>query len=182
MAAQQLELAKCEDLEGFEQVSALVLAGFGVKPVIGFRDGWMILGSSAEAAKNMLQAKAGKGPSFAETKAFKQFRLKVDGPVHSISYRNLAESTRQAAARLNQAGAVAPVIVGLAAGKAKPEQLKLVQDVLGLLPSVGKIVAKFDFLEAQMSVTQAGDQPGTYLRRSVTVVRPPANQIQATSK
>jgi len=172
VAAQQLELAKCEDLEGFEEVSALVLAAFGVKPVVGFRDGWMILASNAEAVKTMLQAKAGKGPSIADTKAFKQFQLKVDGPVHSISYTNLAESTRQAAAMLNQAGAMAPMIVGLAAGKAKPEQLKLVQDVLGLLPSVGKIVSKFDFFEAQMSVTQAGDQPGTYHRRTVTVVRP----------
>ncbi len=182
VAAQQLELAKCEGLEGFEQVSALVLAGFGVKPVVGFRDGWMFLGSNAQVVKTMLEAKAGKGPPITDTKAFKQFQLKVDGPVHSISYSNLGERTRQTAAMLNQAGAIAPMIVGLAAAEAKPEQRKLIQDVLGLLPSVGKIVAKFDFLEAKMSVTQAGDQPGTYLRRSVTVVRPPAPQSKAASK
>ena len=46
------------------------------------------------------------------------------------------------------------------------------QEALALLPSLGKIVSKFDFLEARLSVTQAGDQPGTYQRRTVTVVRP----------
>jgi hypothetical protein len=172
VAAQQLGLTKCQDLEGFEEVSATVLATFGVKPVVGFRDGWMILGSNAEAVKKMLQTKAGKGQSIADTKAFKQFQLKVEGPVDSISYTNLAESTRHAAAMINQAGAMAPMIVGMVAAKADPKHLKVIQDLLGLLPSLGKIVSKFDFLEAQMSVAQAGDQPGTYLIRTVTVVRP----------
>jgi hypothetical protein len=50
-----------------------------------------------------------------------------------------------------------------------------VQDLLGLLPDVAKIVAKFDFYEAKMSVTQPGDSPGTYQRQAVTLVRPPAD-------
>lgn len=172
VAAHQLRLAKCDGLEGFEELSAVLLTTLGVKPVIGFRDGWMIVASNADAVKQMLQARAGKGESIAQTKAFKQFQLKVEGPVQSIGYKNLAESTRQTAAMINQAGTMAPIFLGMAAGKTKPEQLKVVQDVLGLLPSVAKIVSKFDFLEAQMSVTQAGDQPGTYVRRTVTVVRP----------
>ena len=172
VAAHQLRLAKCDGLEGFEELSAVLLTTLGVKPVIGFRDGWMIVGSNADAVKQMLQARAGKGESIAQTKAFKQFQLKVEGPVQSIGYKNLAESTRQTAAMINQAGTMAPMFLAMAAGKAKPGQLKVAQDVLGLLPSVGQIVSKFDFLEAQMSVTQAGDQPGTYVRRTVTVVRP----------
>jgi hypothetical protein len=34
-------------------------------------------------------------------------------------------------------------------------------------------VGKFDYLEAMLSVTQQGDQPNYYKRRSVTLVRPP---------
>jgi len=176
MAAQQLQLAKCKDLEGFEEVSVLALAGFGVKPVVGFRDGWMILGSSAEAVKAVLATKAGKAPTIAGSKSFKQFHLEVKGPVDSIRYRNLAEDTRQAAAALNQAGMMAPMILGMIGANAKPEQLKPVQEVLGLLPSVAKIVSKFDFLEAQLSVTQAGDEPDTFQTREVTVVRPAAGE------
>ncbi len=175
-AAQQLRLTKSETLEGFEEVSALVLTVFGVKPVLGFRDGWMILGSNAEAVKTVLETKAGKGPTIADTKAFKQFQLKVEGPVRSISYTNLAENTRQTAKFLNQAGTLLPMIIGMAGVKANPDDLKPVQEVLGLLPSLGKIVSKFDFLEASLSVTQAGDQPGTYQVRTVTVVRPPAGR------
>jgi hypothetical protein len=172
VAAYQFRLAKCDDLDGFEELSAVLLTTLGVKPVIGFRDGWMIVGSNAEAVKQMLQARSGKGESIAQTKAFKQFQLKVEGPVQAIRYTNTAENIRQAAAIINQVGTMAPMILATAAGKAKPEQLKVVQDLLGLLPSVGQIVSKFDFLEAKMSVTQAGDQPGTYIRRTVTVVRP----------
>jgi hypothetical protein len=176
VAAQQLRLTKSETLEGFEELSALVLAGFGVKPVIGFRDGWMILGSNAEAVKTVLKTKAGKGPTIADTKAFKQFQLKVEGPVRSIGCTNLAEKTRQIAKFLNQAGTLAPMIIGMVGAKANPDDLKPIQEVLGLLPSLGKIVSKFDFLEANISVTQAGDQPGTYQVRTVTVVRPPAGR------
>lgn len=171
-AAQQLRLQKSEALEGFEELSALVLAGFGVKPVIGFRDGWMMIGSSAEAVERVLACRSGQGPAITQTHAFQQFRLEVDGPVRSIAVRNLAEDTRQMAQLLHQAGAMAPMILAMISAKAKPEELKLVQDVLGLLPSVGKIVSKFDFLESQLTVTQNGPEPGSYLRRTVTVIRP----------
>jgi hypothetical protein len=170
--AQQLELIKCEKLEGFEELSAVLLTAFGAKPVIGFRDGWMLLGSNAQAVEKVLAARAGQAKTMADSEAFQRLNLKVEGPVASISYTNLAESTRSIAKLLNQVGAVAPLIVGLAGAEAPAEELKPVQEVLGLLPDVAKIVAKFDFLEAQLSVTQAGGQPGTYLRRTVTVVRP----------
>ena len=50
------------------------------------------------------------------------------------------------------------------------------QEVFALLPSVAKIVAKFDYLQASMSVTQAGDQPGAFQTRSVTIIRPSAGK------
>jgi hypothetical protein len=176
VAAQQLRLAKCEELDGFEELSALALAGFGVKPVIGFRDGWMMIGSNAEAVKTVLATKAGKSPTIADAKSFKQFHADVRGPVSSISYKNTAEDLHQVAAMLNQAGVIVPMVIGMAGAKANQEELKPVQEALGLLPSVGKIVSKLDFLQAGLSVTQDGDQPGTYRIRTVTVVRPPAGR------
>lgn len=177
-AAQQLRLTKCEELPGFEELSVQFLAGLGVKPVIGFHEGWMMVGSSADAVKKVLDTRAGNTPSIAGTKSFEQFHLKVEGPVRSIRYGNTAQSLRRAAALLNQVGTMAPMFLSMAAGNAKPEELKPIQDALGLLPSVAKIVAKFDFFQASMSVVQAGDQPGTCLKRSVIVVRPPAQSAQ----
>ena len=174
--SQQLELAECEQLEGFEELSATLLTAFGVKPAVGFRDGWMMVGSNASAVKKVLDARAGQGKTIADTEAFKRFNLKVEGPVQAIAYTNLAESTRGFARLLVQAGAVAQLVVGIAGIEADAEELEPVQEVLGLLPDVAKIVAKFDFLEEQVSVTQDGDEPGTYMRRSVILVRPPSGR------
>lgn len=173
VAAQKLRLTKSDDLEGFETLSATALESFGVKPVIGFRDGWMIIASSADAVKKVFETKAGKSPSIVGTKAFDQFKLKVEGPVRSISYGNTAQSVRQTAGIINQVGTFAPMFLSMAAGKAKPEQLKPVEEALALLPSVAKIVSKFDFLEAKLSVVQPGNEPDTYLKRTAVVVRPP---------
>ena len=68
------------------------------------------------------------------------------------------------------------MFLGMAGAHTNPEQIKPVQEVLALLPSVAKIVAKFDYLQATMSVAQAGDQPGTFQTRSVTIIRPPAGK------
>ena len=60
--------------------------------------------------------------------------------------------------------------------EADSDSLKPVQELLALLPSVAKIIGKFDFLEAKLSVTQRADEPGSYTRRSVTMVRPKAGE------
>jgi hypothetical protein len=169
---QQLTLAPCEKLKGFEEVSAVLLSAFGAKPVIGFRGGWMFVGSNAPAVEKVLETRAGRGKTFADTEAFKRLGFNVEGPVDAISYTNLAESTRNIAKLLDQAGAVATLVLGIAGAQADAEALKPVQEILGLLPSVAKIVAKFDFLEAEISATQRGDEPGTYVRRTAILVRP----------
>jgi hypothetical protein len=179
VASQQLKLVECENLEGFEELSALMLAPFGVRPVIGFHDGWMFLGSNTAAVKTVLDARAGQGESpISDSEAFQRFHLEVDGPVYKLSYSNTAESTRQAAKALNQVGAMAPMILGMAGAQGNPEAIKPIQEVMGLLPSVAQIVSKFDFLEATLSVTQAGDEPGTFMKRSVTVVREPEKETE----
>ncbi|MFV1965076.1 MAG: hypothetical protein ACC628_06605, partial [Pirellulaceae bacterium] len=173
LKGQQLKLVESETLEGFEEVSALGLTAFGIRPVIGFRDGWMIIGSNTRVIQKLLDTRAGQGDTILDSDTFKQFNLDVEGPVASIKYSNLAASTRQAAAMLSQAGMFAPMIIGAMNADADSEELKPIQDLLTLLPSVGKIVGKFDFLQAQVSVIQTGDQPGSYRKRSVTVVQPP---------
>jgi hypothetical protein len=145
--------------------------------VIGFRDGWMIVGSNPKAVQAVLDARAGKGdPQISDTEAFKQFKVEVQGPVHAIKYGNMAESTRQIAKVLNQVGMMAPAIIAMAGAKADPEAIEPFKEAMALLPSLGQIVGKFDFLEANLSVTQAGDEPGSFRKQTVTVVRSPESQ------
>jgi hypothetical protein len=172
LATQQIRLEACNELDDFEELSCSLLGGFGVRPAIGFRDGWMMIGSNADAVQTVLEVKAGEQPSVADSDAFGQFELEVDGPVHAISYSNLAAGTRQAAAMLEQAGTFAPMAIGMAGAQADAKALQVLQELLGLLPDIAKIVAKFDFYEAKLSVTQEGPTPDTYLRRGVVLVRP----------
>jgi hypothetical protein len=132
----------------------------------------MIIGSNAGAVKSVLATKAGEEPSIADSEAFEKFQLPVEGPVYSISYANLAEGTRNAAAMINQVSAFAPMAIGMAGAQADPKAVQVIQELVGLLPDVSKIVAKFDFYEAKLSVTQQGPEADSYLRRTVVLVRP----------
>ncbi len=169
---QQLKLVPSQELAGFDELSVNFWSGFGIRPVIGFHEGWMIVASNAAAAQKVLRTLAGEAPSIDKTEQFTRFGLTVDGPVYALGYTNLAGNTQQAAQFIRQAGAFAPVIVGLAGANQSPEKLKPLQEALALLPSIANVVDKFDFLDARLCVVQKGDGY-SYTKRCVTLVRPP---------
>jgi hypothetical protein len=180
--AQQLALTKCDKLEGFEKLSLTSLAMVGAEPVIGFHEGWMIIGSRVAAVQKVLDTLSGSGPTAADSEQFKRFGLDVNGPVNALSYTDLAASTHQTANTIRQVGVIGPMVVGMAGAQADPKDIQPALDVLKLLPSLAKVIDKFDFLEAKLCVTQAGGQPDTYVSRSVTLVRPPAESQPAESQ
>lgn len=174
--AQGISLSEVPGLDGFEELKAQALAVTGLRPVIGFRDGWMVIGTHASAVESLFATKAGEGTSWSDSDRFKEFGLTIDGSVASISYTNTGENIRNIAQGLQQAGMLAPMLIGMAQsqnqGQGGPD-LQVVQDVMGLLPSIGRIVSKLDFIDATMSVSQPGSESGTYTRQSVTLIRPP---------
>lgn len=173
--AQQLQLTECEELDGFDEVSAMTLLMVGKRPVIGFHGGWMIIGSHPSAVQKMLDTWNGDAPTIAQSEGFQRFGLTIDGSVTGLSYSNMAESTRQTAQGLQQVGLMAPMIIGMAGANAEPEDLKPLQDALALLPSIANVIAKFDFLESSLAVVQQGDSADTYVKRGVVLVRPPTD-------
>ena len=176
--SQQVKLAPSKELEGFEELSANMLTMFGSRPVIGFKNGWMFVASESAAIQKVLRTLSGDSPSIDTTEQFKRFELEIDGPVYAISYRDLSTSARQAAQFIRQAGIMAPMAVATAAAAAKadPAKLKPVQDAVALIPSIANVVEKFDYLQAQLSVVQKGEASGSYVKRSVTLVRPPTEK------
>jgi hypothetical protein len=176
--SQQLKLTPSAELEGFDDLSANMLVAFGARPLIGFKDGWMIVASNSAAAQKLLRTRSGEAPSIDRSEQFEHFGLKIEGPVYSISYTDLTTSTRQAAQFIRQAGAFVPMAVATAAASAKadPEKLKPLQDAVALIPSIANVVEKFDYLQARLSVVQVGDASGSYVKRSVTLVRPPVER------
>ena len=174
--SQQLQLKPVEALEGFEEISALPLAIFGARPVIGFHQGWMFVGSNRPAVLQVLDARAGRCTTIDQTEAFTRFGLEVTGPVDGITYTDVAAQTRSAAQFLQQVGPVAQAVVGLLGIRANAEQMQVVQEVLGLLPSIGEVISKFDFLQAKLTVVQSAEDPSSYLKRTVVIVRPPSTE------
>ncbi len=171
---QQLRLVESEQIEGYEEFSAVILNAFGVRPAFGFTDGWMFIGSNTAAIQKVLDVRDGNADSMADNETFQQLAPDISGPVVSISYNNLGENIRNTSTMIGQGGAVAQMAIAFAGMQADAEELKPVRDFLGLLPDVGKIVAEFDFLEEQISVAQAvPDEPGAYVRKSVIQVRQP---------
>ena len=173
---QGISLVEVDDLEGFEELSAGFFAMAGIKPVIGFRDGWLICGSHAEAVQTVLDTRAGDAPNIADSEAFQQFNLEVDGPVLNIGYRNLAEETRGMAQAIQGVGTMLPMIMGMAAQQGADVDFQAIQEFFGLLPSIGQIIGTLDFYEAQLSVTQPGPDDLSYRRQSVVLIRPPEGQ------
>jgi len=123
--------------------------------------------------------------NWSERERFKEFGLDVDGTVHSISYTNTGENTRAMSQGLQQAGMLAPMMIGMIQSQNQGgdgPDLQVVQDLLGLLPSVGRIIGKLDFIEASMAATQPSREAGTYVRHSVTLIRPPQEEKPAAVK
>ena len=160
-----------EGMEGFETLTAGPLAQMGIKPVVGFKDGWMVIGSDADAVKKVLETKEGSGDTIVDSEVFKSFSLPIRGPVTSVSYTNSGENTRAMAQGLQQVGAMLPMAMGMAAQNGA--DVSKAKDFLALLPSVGKIIEKFDFYDKTLTVTQPGSGL-SYKRHTVTLIKPPA--------
>ena len=179
--AQGLTLEESKTIEGFQEIKAGIFAMMGgMTPVYGFQDGWMAMGSHSDAVQTVLLARGGESETFANSERFKQFGLEVNGPVHSISYRNTGETIRQTAQGLQQVGAMLPMMMAMAGAGNNAPDLAPLQDFLQMLPSIGRIVGKFDFIDAKLNVTQPGPTDGTYIRNGVTLIRPlPASETDS---
>jgi hypothetical protein len=171
--AQQLKLVESEDLEGFQELQGAMLGFLKVRPVIGFYDGWMIFSSAPEAAAKVLATRKGEADAISQDDSFKKFGLEAAGPVYSVSYTDVGAAVRQAADTIDQIGTFAPMIFGMMAANAGPEAIKPIQELMGLLPSVSKVVRKFDFIEHQLSVVREGPRKDTYRKESTWIIRAP---------
>jgi hypothetical protein len=162
-----------DDLEGFQELKVAMIPASQGKPVIGFRDGWMILASSPDSAKTLLAVRAGKEKSIEGAESLKKFDMETGGEVFGVSYTDIGAGVRAFADGIDQAAMMAPMFMGAAMAQAPDEAKKAVTEILGLLPSVAKVIRKFDFMEQNLSITREGSEEGTYRRDSVTLIRQP---------
>ena len=174
--SQGLELVDAEGLDGYQEIRANIFVTVGVRPVIGFDDGWMIASSHLDAAKKFADVRAGDAESLKDSDALEEFDVEADGEVYAASYSDIGAGVRHAADMIDTAGTMAPMFIGMAAAKADPEDMKPVQEAIALLPSIAKVIRKFDYLEDRLSITQEGPLPDSYLRQAATKIRQPSEE------
>jgi hypothetical protein len=176
LQAQQINLASVEGLDGFETLNVATLAAFNVKPVIGFHDGWMMIGSNPASIQKVLDARAGKIDTIDGSADFERFHLPVEGPVASLGFTDIEKTIHHTADAIRKVGGIAPMILAMAGANANAEELKPVFEAVAILPSIAKVVEKFDYYQASLTVIQDGPLPDSYLKKSVTLIRPPAEK------
>ncbi len=175
LQAQQIALTSVETLPEFETLDVPMLVAFNVKPVIGFNKGWLMVGSNPECVRKILDAREGKIATIDSSEHFERFRLPVEGPVDSLSFTDLEKSIHHAADMVRKVGGIAPMFLAMAGINANAEEIKPVVEALALLPSIANVVEKFDYYQANLTVVQTGPLPDSYLKQSVTLIRPPVS-------
>jgi hypothetical protein len=132
-----------------------------------------MIGSNPECVQKILDARAGKTATIDSSEHFARFHLPVKGAVDSLSYTDLEKTVHHVADAIRKVGGVAPMVLAMAGANDNAEELKPVVEALALLPSVANVVEKFDYYQANLTVIQAGPLPNSYLKQSVTLIRPP---------
>ncbi|MCH8967068.1 MAG: hypothetical protein IID43_05275 [Planctomycetes bacterium] len=135
--------------EGFRQITHPILAMF-IRPVIGVKDEWLMVGSSGAAVNKCLDVAAGKAPSIVTNERFKKEGLGADGPVHSISFKDTSKFGQELAGIVGMVG----MFGGLASAQIPDEGTKkIVQKIMGIIMKLGPVLQKIDFYSSEASVT-----------------------------
>ena len=160
--------------EGFRQVTHPMMMMM-LKPVIGVKDEWLIVGTSAEAINKCLAVAGGDAPSIMENKRFREDGLIPKGPVRSASFTDTTNFGQELGAALGVIG-----MVGGMATASMPDQpedarqaKRIAQTMLSTMMKLSPVLQKLDFYSSESAVTTVD---GLVMRqeRVVTYKGPPS--------
>jgi hypothetical protein len=164
--------------EGFREITHPMLAMF-VRPVVGVKDDWLFLGTSAAAINKCLDVAAGKAPSIVQNKRFQEEGLPAKGPVLSVSFKDLTNLGQEIAGVVGIIGmmgglmtAQIPDVPDDQPGAHETKRVKrVVQKIMGIIMKLGPVLQKIDFFSSSASVCTVD---GNIVRTEyVTTYKPP---------
>lgn len=159
--------------EGFSEIVFAPIAMFA-KPVIGVKDEWLMLSSSAGAVTKCLDVASGKSPSIMSNERFKKEGLIPQGPVLSVSFTDTSKLGQEMAAILG------PLSFGIGMASASipsndPEARKVkevMQKGAGIMMKLGPVLQKIDFFSSDSMMST---RDGLAIRsETVTTYKPEA--------
>ena len=166
---------------GFRQVTHPMLMMF-IRPVIGVKDEWLMIASSAATLNKCLAVSAGKAPSILTNVRFKKEGLKPSGPVLSCSFRDTSNFGQELAAAAGMAGmlggmATAPIPDGPETRNFK----QIIQKAMTMVVKLAPVLQKMDFYSSESSMST---YDGAMIVRTEKVVtyKPPTSGETKTAK
>jgi len=168
--------------EGFVELTHPLLMMF-VKPVVGVRDEWLMIGTSSSAVNKCLDVAAGKAPSILKNKRFVAEGLVPTGPVLSASFADTSKFGQELGAAMGMVslfggGAIASIPDYDPDAKRIKGALK---QTMGIVLKLAPVLQKIDFYSSQSSITM---RRGAVVRNEkvVTYKKPKKQPETATAE
>jgi len=156
--------------EGFREVTHQYIA-LMFRPVIGVKDEWLVMGTSAASVGKCFDVAAGKAPSIAENDRFKREGLKPSGPVLSLSFKDTSKFGQEVASVAGAISFAGPMLTTIIPddGNAETKQGKRVlSSVLSMVGKLSMAASKIDFYSSEASMTTYDGQLTVRTEKVVT--------------
>lgn len=167
--------------EGFRQVTH-PLAMMFLRPVIGVKDEWLMIGTSAGAINNCLDVAAGKAPSIRRNERFQAEGLIPDGSARAVSFTDTSTLGQELGAFVGMVGMFGGM-VSAAIPSDQPDNAKvgqMVQKTMGIVMKLGPVMQKLDFFSSKSSVSTY-DGALDFRTKSVVTYRAPSPDESKTA-
>ncbi len=167
--------------EGFRVVTHPMMAMMMLRPVIGVKDDWLMIGTSAGPIRKCLDVAAGKAPSILKNERFKREGLVVSGPVMSASFTDMSKLGEELTSAVGMAGMVFGfATMGIPDTPETRDAKQVISKLLGIAMKLGPALRKIDFYSSSSSVTT---RDGAVLRtEKVTTYKPPKPKPAQTAE
>jgi len=166
--------------EGFRQVTHPFIMVF-IRPVIGVKDEWLIIGSSPAAINKCLDVAAGKAPSILQNERFMKEGLIPKSPVSAVSFKDMSRMGEEMSEVVGMLGMGMGMASASLPDTHKTQEIKMVlQKLSPIVMKLGPVLQKIDFYSSQSSVTTF-DGPLIMRTEKVVTYKPPSPKEAKTA-
>ena len=167
--------------DGFREITHPLIAML-MRPVIGVKDEWLIVGSSAAAINKCLAVASGDAASIVQNERFRKEGLAPKGPVMSASFKDTSNFGQELGKSLGMAGMMGGMMTAGIQGEGSDQAKTVVQKLLGILMKLGPVAQKLDFYSTESSVRTLEGELTLRSEKVVTYKRPAPEGTRTTAK
>jgi hypothetical protein len=167
--------------EGFKQVTHPMIMMY-VNPVIGVKDNWLMIATSAGGLNRCLQTAAGEHPRIVENERFKREGLVPKQPVLSCSFSDTSRFGEELAGAVGMAGFVGGMVTaGIPDDAESGPKKKAFQSVMQMVMKLAPILQRLDFYSSEASMVTYDGNLTLHTEHVVTYKEPAAEKVKTAA-